>query len=148
MKMQDILKIENISIHNLDLDWEEAVRLAASPLVEGGYVEERYPEEIIKNTKEFGPYFVLGSELAFLHVRPEQGVLKDQVAVMVNKKTVEFLEDDRDKDVRFFLTFAATGSDKHLEIMQLLAEILSDEEKIKNIIEAETEEQIYKEMVE
>lgn len=146
MDIRSVLKKENVSIINKTMEWKEAVRLAASPLVEQGFVEERYPDEIIKNTLEFGPYYVLVENVAFLHVRPEQGVISDQISVMVNKEKVSFSE-DKSKDVKFFITFAATGSDQHLALMQILAEILADEEKINQIIESDSEEEVYQLLV-
>lgn len=147
MDLKSVLKMDNVSLINQDMGWEQAVRLATKPLVEQGYVEERYPDEIIKNTLEFGPYYILVEGVAFLHVRPEQGVIKDQIAVTVNKSSVKFSEDDPSRRANLLITFAAEGSESHLEIMQALAEILTDEERTRKIIEANSEEEIYQLMV-
>lgn len=147
MDLKSILKKENVSLTNQEMEWEKAVRLATKSLVEQGYVEERYPEEIIKNTIEFGPYYILVEGVAFLHVRPEQGVIKDQISVMVNKKSVEFSKDDPSKKANLLITFAAQGSESHIEIMQALAEILTDEERTRKIIDANSEEEIYQLMI-
>lgn len=146
MNLKNILKKENVTIINQDLEWKESIRLATKPLIEQGYVEDRYPEEIIKNTIEFGPYFIFIDKVAFLHTRPEQGVIDNQIAIMLNKKDVDF-KDDGSKKVKLFLVFAAKGSEEHLEIMSLIAEILSDEEKIKQMINSKSEEEIYNLMI-
>lgn len=146
MDLKNILKRENVSIIDRDLEWEESVYLAAKPLVEQGYVEERYPNEIIKNANEFGPYFILVDRVAFLHTRPEQGVIDNQIALMLNKKDVDFSEDGS-KKVNLFLVFAAKGSEEHLEIMSAIAEILSDEEKIKMMLNSTQEDELYNLMI-
>lgn len=143
MDIKKIIKKENISIIDKELDWKEAIKLAAKPLLEQGYVEKRYPEEIINNTLKFGPYYVLAENVGFLHVRPEQGVISDQISVLLNKKPVSFSKNDKSKDVKLFITFAAKCSDDHLEIMKILAEIFGDEDKINAILNSDNEFDIY-----
>lgn len=75
-QIKDMLKLENVQVVDSARDWEDAVRIAVTPLVKGGYVEERYIDGIIDNAHELGPYFVLVPNLALLHARPEQGVIK------------------------------------------------------------------------
>ena len=74
--MSKMLKRENVQIVERVDTWEESVHVAVQPLVEQGYVESAYIDGIIGNAKEFGPYFVLCPDLALLHARPDQGVLK------------------------------------------------------------------------
>lgn len=146
MDFINLLKRENVSIIDEGLEWEESVHKAAKPLVEQGFVEERYPDEIIKNAHEFGPYFILVDRVAFLHTRPEQGVIENQIALMLNKKDVDFSEDGS-KIVNLFLVFAAKGSEDHLEIMSAIAEVLSDEEKIEMMLNSSQEDELYNLMI-
>jgi mannitol/fructose-specific phosphotransferase system IIA component (Ntr-type) len=37
-------------------DWKEAIRAAAMPLHEMGYIEGRYITEVIRNVEENGPF--------------------------------------------------------------------------------------------
>ena len=78
--MEDMLKRENVQIIEKVSDWEESVHVAVQPLVDQGYVKSDYIDGIISNAKEFGPYFVICPDLALLHARPEQGVIKQQLA--------------------------------------------------------------------
>lgn len=142
MKIKDVLKKENISIIDEKISWKDAIYLITKPLIEQGYVESRYPEEIIKNTNEFGPYYVLVEDVAFVHTRPDQGVIDNQIAVLVNHTSVDF--EKNDKTAKIFITLAAAGSEEHLEIMAALADLLSDESKINQIINTNNTEDIYK----
>lgn len=141
MKIKDVLKKENISIIDENISWKDAIYLITKPLIEQGYVESRYPEEIIKNTNEFGPYYVLVEDVAFVHTRPDQGVIDNQIAVLVNHTSVDFKKND--KTAKLFITLAAAGSEEHLEIMAALADLLSDESKINQIINTNSIEEIY-----
>lgn len=147
MEIKDILNGSNIFIIDENLTWKEAVYKASNPLVDQGFVEKKFPDEIIKNTLEFGPYYILVDDVAFLHVRPEQGVIKNQITIMVNKQDVVFNIKDKLKIAKLFITLAATGSDDHLLIMQKIAELLSDEEMIQKIIETNSTSEIYELMI-
>ena len=50
-QIYDMLKLENIKILAGVKDWKEAIYTAVQPLVDGGYSEARYSDEIIKNTE-------------------------------------------------------------------------------------------------
>ena len=51
-QIYDMLKLENIKILAGVKDWKEAIYTAVQPLVDGGYCEARYSDEIIKNTEK------------------------------------------------------------------------------------------------
>lgn len=138
--IETILKLENVQISEHVNNWEEAVYLAVTPLVKGGYVEQRYIDGIIDNTYKFGPYYVLAPELALLHARPEQGVIEKQLALTVLRTPVKFSENGY--DVRILITLAASDNVSHLEALKDLSQIISDENSIDKIIHAKTTEEI------
>ncbi len=106
--IESMLKRENVQIWEGADSWEEAVKVAVTPLVDGGFVEDRYIQGIIDNAAEFGPYFVICPDLALLHARPEQGALKTQLAVTVMREPVFFKPEG--PGVRVLVTLAATDS--------------------------------------
>ena len=139
--MASMLKRENVQIVEKVDSWEESVRVAVQPLVDQGYVESRYIDGIIDNAKEFGPYFVICPDLALLHARPDQGVLKRQLAVTVLREPVRFKEEG--PDVRVLVTLAATDADGHIEVMRRLATMFCDPDNITTIAEAPSADEIY-----
>lgn len=127
MKIQEMLKPENVRIAQSVDTWQDAIRLAVAPLREGGYVEPRYEDEIIRATDEMGPYYVLTEDVALIHGRPEDGCIKGQMAVTVLKQPIKFSEDSF--DVRLLVALAAEDSNSHIEAMQVLAGIFMDEQR-------------------
>lgn len=139
--MAEMLKRENVQIVEKVDSWEESVRVAVQPLVDQGYVESRYIDGIIDNAREFGPYFVICPDLALLHARPDQGVLKRQLAVTVLREPIRFKEEG--PDVRVLVTLAATDADGHIEVMRRLATMFCDPDNITKIAESPSADEIY-----
>lgn len=139
--ISEMLKKENVRILDRVEDWKQAIHVSLEPLVRGGYVEPRYADEIIRSTEEIGPYYVLTEDIALVHGRPEQGVIKKQLAVTVVREPIQFSEDSF--PVRLLIALAATDANSHLDVMQVLASIFLDESKIREIVEAESTEKIY-----
>ena len=139
--ISEMLKRENVRILDRVRDWQQAVQVSLEPLILGGYVESRYADEIIRSTEEIGPYYVLTEDIALIHGRPEQGVIRKQLAVTVVREPVLFSEDSF--PVRLLIALAATDADSHLDVMQVLASIFLDESKIRELVEAASAEEIY-----
>lgn len=137
----NMLKKENIRIVERVTDWQDAITVSLAPLVTGNYVTKDYASNIIKLTMEYGPYYVLAENIALIHGRPEMGVLKKQLAVTVLREPVKF--SDNGYPVRLLVALAATDSESHLQVMQMLADIFSNPEAIAQIIKADTAEEVF-----
>ncbi len=143
-QIKDMLKLENVQVIDSAQDWEDAVRIAVAPLVKGGYVEDRYIDGIITNAHELGPYFVLVPNLALLHARPEQGVIKKQLALTILRKGVVFKEGQTPTSV--LLTLAAEDSNSHIEVMRELATLLADPKNIEALAQSQNADEAYRHM--
>lgn len=143
--MREMLKPENVRIVQSVGDWREAVRLACRPLVDGGYVEARYPKAAIATAEKYGPYFLIAPDLALIHARPEQGVISKQIAVTVVRDGVRF-SDDRDP-VRLLVALAAEDSDSHIEVMRELVTLFCKAGAIEQIASEKTADGVYRRFV-
>jgi len=139
--IEDLLKPENVQIMDGVSDWREAVRISLAPLERGGFVETRYAENIIADTLEIGPYYVLTDDIALIHARPEEGALKKQLAVTLLRRPVSFGEGMN--SVRVLFALAAEDPNSHIEAIRLLANFCMDEEKVKRLIACVSSEEIY-----
>lgn len=126
--------IENNSIAlNVEVkDWKEAVKYSTSLLEKSGAITEEYYQAIIKNTNEYGPYYIIVPEVAMPHARPENGVLKDAFSLVTLKNPVVF--EGSDDNISILVTLAATSTENHNEfgIVQV-AELFENEENVEKI---------------
>ena len=125
-KIQRIEKVNN---------FEEAIRLAAKPLLDEGVIEEIYIENMIANVYKFGPYIVLVDGFALAHASGFEGVNRIGMSLLVSDKSVDFLG----KPVNIVVVMASTDSKSHLKALTTLTKIISDEEKLKSLQELDVE---------
>ena len=138
--MAEMLKRENVQIVDACEGWEDAVHVAVQPLVDQGYCTSAYIDGIIGNAKEFGPYFVIAPDFALLHARPEQGVIKQQMAVTVLRKGVEFKPGE---PCRVLVTLAAENANSHIDAMRVLATKFADPAAIERVASSEDPDEVY-----
>lgn len=141
MSLGALLSQDSIQLRDACQDWEEAVFYACKPLEDGGFVSSDYAKNIIKNTHELGPYFVLASDLALLHARPEQGVIETQLAITVIRQGVAFKEGD--EPVRVLVALASKDPIRHIEIMRSLAGAFANASAVQALAEATSSQEIY-----
>ncbi|MCF2612183.1 PTS sugar transporter subunit IIA [Fusobacterium perfoetens] len=124
--------LENkISIVDNVKDWQEAIKIAASPLVADGSIEERYIEAMIENIKKFGTYIVVAPKVAMPHSRPEDGVNKNCLALLkINEGVVFGEETNEEEKVYFIFILGAIDNGSHIETLMKLMDVIDDEEKI------------------
>ena len=135
--LTDLLKEELIQQVDSVSNWQDAVRLAAQPLLAHGYIEESYIQAMIASINETGPYIVLAPKVAVPHASPDAGVHQLGISLLQVKEPVDFSEDhDDDKKVQLIFVLAAVDSTAHLRALQELALILDDEEAIDSLIAA------------
>lgn len=117
---QSLIENQSIKLGESAQTWQEAIAVAAAPLIASGAVERDYPTAIIASTEKFGPYYILMPGMAMPHARPEDGVKRDAFSLVVLKNPVVFSDG---KEVSVFITLAATSSDIHtgIAIPQIVA---------------------------
>ena len=140
--MQDVLKRENVQIIDSIPTWEEAISYAVDPLVQSGYAQPCYIDNIIANAQKYGPYFVLCPDLALLHARPEQGAIKTQLGVTIVRQGTVFKEGAT--PCRVLVTLVATDGDTHIDVMRVLAMMFTNPENIQELALAQDPDQVYK----
>ena len=120
--------------------WEKAIEVGAFPLVKDKKIKFNYIENMIKNIEELGPYIILIPGVAMPHARPDENVLESSISLLKVNQGVKFSE-NTDK-VYLMFCLAAKDSSSHIEIIEKLMEVLSDEEKIEKLIKAKTKEEL------
>lgn len=126
-KIQVVEKIET---------WEKAIEIGAQPLINSGKIKFGYVKSMIENIKNLGPYIILIPGVAMPHARPDENVSESSLSLLKVNEGVKFSE-NIDK-VYLLFCLAAKDSSSHIEIIEKLADILGDEEKIEKLITSKT----------
>ncbi|MCY1151651.1 MAG: PTS sugar transporter subunit IIA [Sphaerochaetaceae bacterium] len=135
---EHLLSREAIALQVDAKDWKAAVKAGTDMLVKAGTIEPRYYEEIIQNTQELGPYYLLAPGLAMPHARPEGGVIENSFALVTLKEPVAFGDPDNDP-IDILITLAARDAKTQNEeaIVQVVT-LLDNEETIEKLRGAKT----------
>jgi len=88
-----LLTKDCIQIANVVPSWQEAIRLAATPLVRQNKIEQRYIEAMIQSIEQYGPYVVITPKVALPHARPSDVFLIFVLAAMDNTSHLQALAD-------------------------------------------------------
>ena len=129
----------NIQVINEAKSWEDAINIAAKPLLEGGNIKEEYINSMVENVVKNGPYIVIMPGVAIPHARPECGVINTGISLLKLKNSIKF---PKDKDVELLIVLAANDNDMHLEIISKLTDILMDDDIFENIMKSNDREEI------
>lgn len=129
--LKRLLTSDVIQFHSHVKNWQEAIRFASSPLLSNGSITENYIEAMIQNVHKFGAYIVLMPKIAMPHARPEDGVKKVGMSLLVMENAVPF---DGDKEANVFFVLAANDSDAHLQLLTELSTLLSQPQFVEQLV--------------
>lgn len=139
--MEKIIDIENILINQNASSWEEAIEVAATPLVNCGSIKKEYILQMIESVKTLGPYIVIMPSFALAHAAPSSAVNKSDISIATFSNGINFhTEND---PVKIVLCLACTDKTSHLDKMQKLATVLMDETIIDKICECKDANSLY-----
>ncbi|MCT4604598.1 MAG: PTS sugar transporter subunit IIA [Marinisporobacter sp.] len=134
---------EFIQFENEVSNWEEAIIKSAKPLLEGDLIEQSYVDAMVDSVKEHGPYIVIAPNIAMPHARPETGSKKVGFSILKLEKPVAFSEEEEHK-VQLLISLSCADANTHIEILQAIVGVLSDQEKYDYIFNAKTAEEMVK----
>ncbi|MCD8189109.1 MAG: PTS sugar transporter subunit IIA [Clostridiales bacterium] len=143
--LQTIVEKKHYKFIDEPVTWQEAVRLSAESLVADGSVDADYYQQIVDCITKYGPYVVFDHYVAMPHSQENAaGVHKTGIGFMVSKQLVDFGEDEdgEKKEAKLFFTLAACNPDEHLNNIQQLMGVFTNEELLDALMEANTPEDI------
>lgn len=135
------LKEEFVQFEENVLNWEEAIKKSASPLLKNGYINQSYIDAMIESVHEYGPYIVITPYVALPHARPETGSIKMGYSILKLEKSVPF-SDEEEHQVRLLIALSCVDANTHMEVLQGIVTVLSDEEKFKKLMKAKSHTEI------
>jgi len=136
-RLAEFLPMERISINFHSDNWSEAVLQAGRLLSDSGVAEERYGQAMVNTARQLGPYFVVAPGIAVAHAFPSEGVLKPALALVTLQPPLPFGNAENDP-VRLLIAIAAVDTNQHVEALKEIADVLSDPERQRSLMQAST----------
>lgn len=125
-------------------DWQDAIKKACQPLIDGGFVKPGYPDDVIAREKQWAtglPTVPVG--VAIPHALAPDNVVNAQIAACRLPTPVKFAqsggtEQDEDIDVHLVFILALKDSKAQLHLLQKLMVAISDEDMLTALFHAGT----------
>jgi mannitol/fructose-specific phosphotransferase system IIA component (Ntr-type) len=127
-----VVKLEYVQVLDKVVDWKEAIRVAAAPLLENNIITENYIEKMIETVVTMGAYIVISKDIAIPHARPEDGASRTAISLLKLRNRVNFAED---KDINVIMALASSNSDDHIRILKDIATLLSNTDNYKKLMD-------------
>ena len=118
----DMIQPEYIQLGIKANGWEEALYLAAMPLLKKKVITREYIHAMIESCKKSGEYIVILPNIAFPHARPDQGAMDLGLSITVLSESVGIAQ----KQFKYIFTLSAVDNQKHLKAMSQLINLLED----------------------
>ena len=140
LAIEKALTKDRIRVGIVAKDWRDLVDQVGAVMEAAGDVQPSYVEAMKKVIEDIGTYCVIAPGVVLLHARPEEGVNRVCLAVGTLKEGINFgCEND---PVRLVIGLGAVDHEGHVELLRDVARLLSDNERLARLLEAETEEQL------
>ncbi len=141
--LNELLTDQTIQFKDQVQSWEEAIEIAAQPLIDQQSIRPSYVKAMIDNVKELGAYIVIAPRIAIPHARPETGVERLGMSFLRLKDPIYFSEKEKHR-AQLIIVLAAIDNQTHLKALAQLTELLSNEENVEQLISANESETVIK----
>ncbi|WP_042700363.1 PTS sugar transporter subunit IIA [Thermococcus sp. PK] len=138
--MIETLSLEGIKTNVEVSKWEEAVKIAGEILYKNGKVTRDYITGMVNTIKKLGPYAVIAPGVALPHARPEDGALEVGISIVVLKRPLNF--GSPNDPVKVIIAFSAPDKKSHVQLLQELAVLLSNDDFREKLANAETPQEV------
>lgn len=122
------------------MTWQQAIQLAAQPLIDNGTIETGYVNDIMKVVESEGPYINIGPQIALAHSRPTDDVHRIGLSVLKTNETISLVTDEH--PIKLWIVLAAVDNTSHLTLIQELMELLTDEQTVQNLLDADEQTKV------
>lgn len=121
--------------------WRNAIRRAASPLLENGCILESYINSIIVNLEMYGCNVYLGNGVFLAHAQSQKDVRRSGVAVSVFRNSVLFPDGN---EIKILIVIASTDRYEHFNVLKEAVRICNEEQKVRKILACDTAEELFR----
>ena len=123
------------------VSWQNMIQMAGQPLLDVGLIAQEYVDEIITTCTEKGPYMNIGPNIVLAHARPLPSTKKAVMALLLSKQPAALL-DDPAHTARLWIFLATPDDRSHIELIQKLATLLMDANRVQRVLAANSQEEL------
>ena len=137
--MTEILTPETVELGASLSNRDEAIRRAGELLVNNGHVEDRYIDSMFEREKSVSTF--MGNSVAIPHGTSDskRWVTRSGLSIITVPEGVEYGDDG---DVARLVIGIAGKGDDHLDILSRISIVVSEEENVERIVNAQTKEEL------
>lgn len=139
LSLQDLLNLQTVQILNECINWKEAIKRAAKPLLDNQSIEEKYVDKMILNIENERPYIAIAKGVVIAHAGIDDGVNDVAMSVIRLPKRIaihDYLEAD------IIVVLATPDKSRHLNPLFGFIEISEQNERMQAIRNAKTVEEM------
>jgi mannitol/fructose-specific phosphotransferase system IIA component (Ntr-type) len=129
VSLAQMLPCERINLDVRVNSWQDAIRESGKLLLQTGAITPDYIDAMIHVTEELGPYIVIAKGIAMPHASPDSGAKETALSLVRLSTPVEFGNPDNDP-VSLVFGLAAVDHNRHIQALQVLAELIMNKEKM------------------
>lgn len=123
------------------VSWQNMIQMAGQPLLDDGLIAQEYVDEIITTCTEKGPYMNIGPNIVLAHARPLPSTKKAVMALLLSKQPAALLNDPA-HTARLWIFLATPDDRSHIELIQKLATLLMDANRVQRVLAANSQEEL------
>lgn len=141
IELEDVLVEETIQILKEPADWEDAVQMAAEPLIVRGDITERYAAKAIENIKKDKPFIMIADGVIIAHAGVDDGAMRVCLSLLTMPERIDicgYMEAD------VIIMIGTPDPTKHLEVLDQLNHILENRKTLAALKKAKKPEDILK----
>lgn len=138
--LAELIGQQHIQLVDDPLTWREGIALAAAPLKASNTIRQEYIDEMIRLVDVYGPYIVLGKNVALAHAKPENGVNRLGISMLVCPKGTSF---DEDIEIKILFVVASPNESEHLNYLNDILKFAKNADAVDQIIQIKTVKDCY-----
>lgn len=140
--LKEVIEKNLFAFYNEATDWKDAIRKCLVPLIENGVCKKEYEDELINCVEKYGPYIVIEPGIAMPHsTQNGNNVMRTEIGFTKFEKSVKF---DEENEASLFFTLASVNPEVHIENIQKLMEVLTNDELKEELFKINSVEQLKK----
>ncbi|MTI94710.1 MAG: BglG family transcription antiterminator [Firmicutes bacterium] len=138
-----LLKFEHIQVLAGGGTWQEAVSMAAAPLLADDYIRQQYVDAMLAQIQTLGPHIVIAPGVAMPHAKWEEGALRPGISLAVLREPVRFGHKANDP-VRLVFVLVPGKKNEHLSALEELFDLVASERNVCALAESDNPTAVWK----